>query len=94
MKYYLVTALLVASLAGCMGRPPVEVPSAEVKVEALKRVQWDQVDGWLLDRPAAALVAFQKSCKAIGGREMWQLACSEADKITTPGKRMPVTFSN
>ncbi|WP_321389103.1 MltA domain-containing protein [uncultured Desulfuromusa sp.] len=87
MRYYLLTVFIVASLAGCVGKPPVEAPPAGVEIEALKRVQWDQVDGWLLDRPAAALVTFQQSCKAIASREKWQLVCAEADKISTPGEK-------
>ncbi|MEE4253793.1 MAG: MltA domain-containing protein [Desulfuromusa sp.] len=87
MKYYLLISLIVVSLAGCMGKPPVEIPPPEVKVSTLKKVSWAQVDGWLLDHPAAALVAFQQSCKAIGGREQWQNACAEAVKISTVGEK-------
>jgi membrane-bound lytic murein transglycosylase A len=87
MKYYILVSLIVASLAGCMGKPPVEIPPPEVKVASLKPVPWTQVDGWLLDRPAAALVAFQQSCKAIGKREQWQKTCSEAVKISTVGEK-------
>ena len=87
MKNYILIGLIVASLAGCMGKPPVQVPPPEVKGPFLKPVPWSQVDGWLLDRPAAALVAFQKSCKVIGEREQWQHACSEAVKIATVGEK-------
>ncbi len=87
MKYYILLSLIVLSLAGCMGKPPAEIPPPEVKVAPLKPVPWTQVDGWLLDRPAAALVAFQQSCKAIGKREQWQQVCSEALRISTVGEK-------
>ncbi len=44
-------------------------------------MNWEQVDGWLLDRPAAALEVFKNSCKAIGRRQQWQLVCAEAAKL-------------
>jgi len=87
MKNYILISLIVASLAGCVGKPPAEIPPPEVNVTSLKQVPWAQVDGWVLDRPAAALVAFQQSCKAIGKREQWRQACSEAVKISTVGEK-------
>ncbi|SDZ80585.1 membrane-bound lytic murein transglycosylase A [Desulfuromusa kysingii] len=88
MRYYLLSLLIIVTLAGCMGKPAVQVPPApEIEFEPLKPVSWEQVDGWLLDRPAAALVAFQQSCKAIGKRDMWQQVCAEAIKISTPGEK-------
>ena len=87
MKYSIFIIFILATLAGCMGKPPVEIPPPEVKVEPLKQVPWAQVDGWLLDRPAAALVAFQQSCKAIGKREKWQQSCSQAVAISPVGEK-------
>ncbi len=80
MKRIFIYCLLIL-IAGCVGKPvvpPEEAPPI-VKVEPpFKAVNWDQVDGWLLDRPAAALEVFQKSCKAIGRREQWRAVCAEA----------------
>ena len=79
MKYFIFISCLPMFLAGCISkplqvvRPPIEIPPPIVKVEPLAPVDWDQVDGWLLDHPAAALEAFQKSCRAIGKREKWQV---------------------
>ncbi len=78
MKRFFIYCLLIL-LAGCVGKsvkPPSEPPV--VKVAPLREVSWEQVDGWLLDRPAAALEVFQKSCKAIGQRKQWQTVCAEA----------------
>ncbi len=89
MKKNLLISCLILLLAGCVSKPPqidkppVEIPPPVVKVEPLKAVPWDQVDGWLLDRPAAALDAFQKSCRAIGKREQWQRVCAEAAMISS-----------
>ncbi|MEA3543824.1 MAG: murein transglycosylase A [Thermodesulfobacteriota bacterium] len=84
MKIFILISCLLTVLAGCVSKPPqvvkppIEIPPPIVKVEPLAPVDWDQVDGWLLDRPAAALGAFQKSCRAIGKRERWQQVCAEA----------------
>lgn len=67
-------------LAGCMVKP-VPVPPTSVTYETLKPVGWEAVDGWLLDQPAAALDAFQKSCGAVGKRQQWQYVCAEAKTI-------------
>ncbi len=91
MKQYFLFYCLIVFLAGCVGKPPqvvkpgIEVPPPSVKVEPLLPVEWNQVDGWLLDRPAAALEAFQKSCRAIGKRERWKHVCSEAVAISPVG---------
>ncbi|MCD6186825.1 MAG: murein transglycosylase A [Desulfuromusa sp.] len=91
MKRYFLFYCLIIILAGCVSKPPqvvkppIEIPPPVVKVEPLLPVGWDQVDGWLLDRPAAALEAFQKSCRAIGKREQWQQVCSEAVTISPVG---------
>jgi len=91
MKQYFFFYCLVLILAGCVSKPPqivkppIELPPPAVKVEPLLPVEWDQVDGWLLDRPAAALEAFQKSCRAIGKRAQWQHVCSEAMVISPVG---------
>ncbi|MCF6267787.1 MAG: murein transglycosylase A [Desulfuromusa sp.] len=45
-------------------------------------VGWNQIDGWVLDRPTAAFKAFQKSCRVIGKRKQWQQVCSEAGALT------------
>lgn len=88
MKYFIFISCLLMFLAGCISkppqvvRPPIEIPPPIVKVEPLAPVDWDQVDGWLLDHPAAALEAFQKSCRAIGKREKWQQVCAEAVMIS------------
>ena len=76
--------LLIMLLAGCVGKPvvpPEEVPPVVVVEPPFKAVDWEQVDGWLLDHPAAALEAFQKSCKAIGKRKQWQMVCAEASTL-------------
>ncbi|MCK5826291.1 MAG: murein transglycosylase A [Desulfuromusa sp.] len=73
--------LLIILLAGCVGKsvePPEEAPLVVVVEPPFKAVNWEQVDGWLLDHPAAALEVFQKSCKAIGKRKQWQMVCAEA----------------
>lgn len=91
MKQYFLFYCLILLLAGCVSKPPevvkppIELPPPIVKVEPLLPVGWDQVDGWLLDRPAAALEAFQKSCRAIGKRERWQQVCAEAVTISPVG---------
>ncbi|RLB69994.1 MAG: transglycosylase, partial [Deltaproteobacteria bacterium] len=75
---------LIALIAGCVGKPvkpPIETPLPISKVEPYKAVSWEQVDGWLLDRPAAALETFKNSCKAIGRRQQWQLVCAEVAKL-------------
>ncbi len=75
---------LIALIAGCVGqpvKPPIETPPPITKVEPYRAVNWEQVDGWLLDRPAAALEVFKNSCKAIGRRQQWQLVCAEAAKL-------------
>ncbi len=84
MKYLIFVSCFIALLAGCTGKPvqlPVEIPPV-VKLEPLKQVGWDQVDGWLSDRPAAALETFKRSCRAIGQREKWQQVCFEVENIS------------
>ncbi|MDX2481158.1 MAG: murein transglycosylase A [Desulfuromusa sp.] len=91
MKHFVFISSLIIFLAGCVStpsqvsKPPMELPV--VNVEALMPVEWDQVDGWLLDHPVAALETFQKSCRAIGKRERWQQVCSEAVIISPVGEQ-------
>ena len=85
MKRNFIFYFLIIIIAGCVSKPPQVVKPPIVKVESLNPVNWDQVDGWQLDRPAAALEAFQKSCRAIGKRERWQQVCSEAVAISPVG---------
>jgi len=91
MNYLILLGCLLTVLAGCVGKTPVEVPPV-VKVQPLKSVGWDQVDGWFLDRPAAALEVFQKSCRAIGKREKWQQVCSDAVTISPVNDRVARDF--
>ncbi len=85
-KNFLAVCLLLA-LVSCVGKPskvvkpPVMTPPPVVEIEPLKPVAWDQVDGWLLDRPAAALTTFQQSCQAIKKHEQWQQVCFAALQI-------------
>ena len=89
MKYFVLVGFLLSVLAGCVSKapqvakPPVEISPPTIKSEPLMPVDWDQVDGWLLDRPAAALETFQQSCRAIGQRKRWQQVCSEAVHISS-----------
>jgi membrane-bound lytic murein transglycosylase A len=86
MKYFVLVCFLLSVLAGCVSKapqPPVDISPPPVKSETLMPVGWDQVDGWLLDRPAAALETFQQSCRAIGQRKRWQQVCSEAVQISS-----------
>ncbi len=85
MKRNFIFYFLIIIISGCVSKPPQVVKPPIVKVESLSPVNWDQVDGWQLDRPAAALEAFQKSCRAIGKRERWQQVCSEAVAISPVG---------
>ncbi|MFK5925555.1 MAG: MltA domain-containing protein [Desulfuromusa sp.] len=93
MKLIFFVGCLILILAGCVSKPPVGVkPPVEIlppaiEVEPFTPVAWDQVDGWLLDRPAAALEAFQQSCQAIRKREQWTQVCSEAVKISPVGEK-------
>lgn len=93
MKYFVLFSSFLIILAGCAGqlaqvsKPPVALPP-QVKLEPLVPVEWVQVDGWLADHPAAALEAFQKSCRAIGKREQWKRVCSEADTISSAGEQV------
>ncbi|MCW8859839.1 MAG: murein transglycosylase A [Deltaproteobacteria bacterium] len=79
MKQFLIVILIVF-LAGCVAKPvPVTPPG--LTYEPLTPVAWEDVDGWLLDQPAAALGAFQRSCRAIGKREQWRTVCREAADV-------------
>ncbi|MDA3903817.1 MAG: MltA domain-containing protein [Desulfuromusa sp.] len=80
MKRFVLISSLIIVLTGCVSKPP-----QVIKVDPLMSVEWDQVDGWLLDHPTAALEAFQKSCRAIGKRERWQKVCSEAVTLSSTG---------
>ena len=76
--------LLIIVIAGCVGKPvkpPEEAPPVVEVEPPFKVVNWEQVDGWLLDHPAAALETFQKSCKAVGKRKQWQNVCAEASAL-------------
>ncbi len=88
MKQYFLISCLSIILAGCVSKPPnvvkppIRLPPPIVKVEPLLPVGWNQIDGWVLDRPTAAFKAFQKSCRVIGKRKQWQQVCSEAGALT------------
>ncbi len=77
---------LLLLLAGCAGQnvgpgPTVDAGGESAPAEALIAVDWTAVDGWLLDRPAAALDTFRNSCRAVGKRSQWQQVCSLASAI-------------
>ena len=80
-KYFVPIVGLLLVLAGCVGKAPQEPLPPEIKVDPLMSVDWSELDGWVLDRPAAALEAFQLSCRAIGQRSRWQQVCSAADEL-------------
>jgi len=80
MKKLGLICLILMLLNGCIGKPvtPPTPPVSQKEFKPLQPVDWDQVDGWVLDRPAAALETFLNSCRAIGKREMWSQVCKEA----------------
>ena len=84
MKRLFLFLLLLLVLNGCLARK-VEPPSADLSVESefkpLQRVSWEQVDGWTLDRPAAALETFKNSCRVIAKRREWQQVCADVRMI-------------
>ena len=84
MKRTFLLLILLLVLNGCFGKkvetPPV-APPAEPGFRPLRKVSWDQVDGWLLDRPAAALETFKNSCRAIAKRQEWQPVCASAQRV-------------
>jgi membrane-bound lytic murein transglycosylase A len=91
MKKNFIVLVLMLTLAACVAKvppetvetelppPPIEPPA--VKVEPLLPVDWEAIEGWQQDDLSAAFEVFQKSCRAIGKRELWQEACAEADNI-------------
>jgi len=84
MKRWLLFLLLLLVLNGCLGKkvePPPATPPSEAEFKPLQEVSWEQVDGWVLDRPAAALETFKNSCRAIAKRQEWQRVCAEAKKV-------------
>lgn len=86
-RIFLAGCLLIV-LVSCVSKPskvvkpPGAISPPVVEIEPLKPVPWDQVDGWLLDRPAAALKTFQQSCQAIGKRKQWQQVCIAALQVS------------
>lgn len=102
LKKYLLFIVLAILLAACADKtppipdapelppPPIEKPL--VKVEPLLPVTWNNIDGWDLEQPAAALETFQKSCRAIGKRERWQNVCTEAVRIYPVGEAVAREF--
>jgi len=84
MKRLFLFLLLLLVLNGCLGKkvePPPAAPPSEAEFKPLQEVSWEQVDGWVLDRPAAALETFKNSCRAIAKRQEWQQVCAEAKKV-------------
>ncbi len=95
MRLFIVVCVLslLLLLAGCAGKnieitTAVQPDGGVTPVDPLIAVDWSAVDGWLLDRPAAALQTFQSSCRAVGRRSQWQQVCSAAQAID------PVTDEN
>ncbi|WP_303722414.1 murein transglycosylase A [Malonomonas rubra] len=89
MNRLILALILLLFLAACAGKAPAPLPlpsdePSSGKVDPLLPVDWANVDGWQRDDLTAALEAFQKSCRAVGGRERWQLVCDEAAKIDPP----------
>jgi membrane-bound lytic murein transglycosylase A len=87
MRVLLLCFVLVFVLSGCAGRGIEPAGSIESKApvaeeqEVLNSIDWDGVDGWRFDHPAAALEAFQESCRAVGKRSQWRDACALAQQI-------------
>jgi membrane-bound lytic murein transglycosylase A len=87
MKFLLSSLALILLVAGCAGKkiepiPPIEPvePVAQAQ-DVLAEVPWEALDGWLFDRPAAALETFQKSCRAVGKRSTWREVCALAQQV-------------
>jgi len=59
----------------------VPEPPPVVKVPQLTPVGWESLEGWGLDDPREALVAFQKSCTSVAKRADWKQVCAEAGRL-------------
>lgn len=83
MKKLWLFFLFLVFLNGCISKPvsPPVTPPPQQEFKPLQPVGWDRVDGWLLDRPAAALETFLNSCRAIAKSEMWEQVCMEAAAV-------------
>jgi len=95
MKRLFLFFLLLIFLNGCIGKPvepPPVTPSVDAEFRPLQEVSWSQVNGWLLDRPAAALEAFKNSCRAIAKRQEWQQVCASAKKVPVDDESAARTF--
>jgi len=100
MKIKLSVLLLVFFLAACSAKappeiaemppPPIEPPSVEH--DPLHPVEWSTVEGWRADDLAAALEAFQGSCRAIGKRPRWQRVCAIAEDLNPSGSQSARSF--
>jgi len=89
MRFALLSALFLL-LVGCATTP--QKPGAEKLT--LTPVSFSDLDGWNKDTPAAALLAFQRSCTQLtnkptgsklgiaGKVAAWQWACAEAQKTS------------
>ncbi len=66
----------------CPEPPPVvPEPPPVVKVPQLAPVGWEALEGWGLDDPREALMAFQQSCPSVGKRPDWKQVCAEASRL-------------
>ena len=80
---------LVLLLSACVAPPPppeiVPVPEpppvAEIPVEPLQPVPWDEIEGWPGTDLLASFEAFVAGCRALRFKEEWQDACTAASKL-------------
>lgn len=64
--------------------PPIPFqlfPPALLPVSPLTPVEWEAVEGWLLDDPTPAHEAFVKGCSSLKKRSEWSSVCAAAAKL-------------